>query len=126
MVAHTPFRPAESGLAALKRTPVVSTNSYMSTDELIDMPYRNIDDLPPRVKNHLPTHAQHIFLEAFDHAWNEYADPSKRNDSHADREQTCFRVAWSAVKQEYHKEGDRWVANDEQTARKDDREGREH
>ena len=76
------------------------------------MPYKDIDDLPDSVKNNLPTHAQHIFLKAFDNAWEEYADPSKRDNPKSDQEQTAFRVAWNAVKQEYHKEGDRWVPNE--------------
>ncbi|HEY9792729.1 MAG TPA: ChaB family protein [Candidatus Obscuribacterales bacterium] len=75
------------------------------------MPYKSTDDLPDSVKDNLPTHAQHIFLKAFDNAWQEYSDPSKRNDPDEDQEQTAFRVAWNAVKQEYHKQGDKWVRN---------------
>jgi cation transport regulator len=32
------------------------------------MPYRSIADLPPRIREHLPPHAQEIFLEAFNYA----------------------------------------------------------
>ena len=36
------------------------------------MPYDNINDLPESVKNNLPKHAQEIFKEAFNNAWDEY------------------------------------------------------
>ena len=52
-------------------------------------------------------HAQQIFLEAFNHAWQEYASPSKRYAG-ASLEETAMRVAWAAVKRTYVKAGDRW------------------
>jgi cation transport regulator len=72
------------------------------------MPYRNLDELPNSVKAHLPHHAQEIYKEAFNHAWDEYADPDKRR-SDASREETAHKVAWSAVKKEYDKQGNHWV-----------------
>ena len=60
------------------------------------MPYQHRDDLPDSVKDHLPAHAQDIFKEAFNSAWDEY---------HHDEER-AFRVAWAAVKHEYHKNED--------------------
>jgi cation transport regulator len=56
------------------------------------MPYQQIDELPDSVKNHLPKHAQEIFLAAFNNAVKEY-----------DEEETAFKVAWSAVKRDYEK-----------------------
>ncbi len=38
------------------------------------MRYKAIDELPDSVRNHLPEHAQEIYREAFNHAWEEYAD----------------------------------------------------
>jgi cation transport regulator len=67
------------------------------------MPYDNIDDLPEIVRNNLPKHAQEIFKEAFNHAWDEYKQPKDRKDD-ASREETSFKVAWTAVKQTYHKD----------------------
>ena len=61
------------------------------------MPYRTNDDLPPAVQR-LPPHAQDIFREAFNHAWDSYR-----------QEETAFRVAWAAVKKRYHKIGDHWL-----------------
>ncbi len=58
------------------------------------MPYHKISELPDRVKNHLPPHAQEIFVAAFNSAWDEY-----RHD-----EARAFRVAWSAVEQKYEKD----------------------
>jgi cation transport regulator len=74
------------------------------------MPYRKVSDLPDNIKNNLPHHAQEIFLKAFNNAWDEYSDPSKRREG-ADEphEEVCFRVAWSAVKAKYHKgEDGKW------------------
>lgn len=67
------------------------------------MPYKTIGDLPDSIRNHLPEHAQEIFLEAFNHAWEEYADPAKRRtDSPLDV--IARKVAWSAVKKQYEKD----------------------
>lgn len=57
------------------------------------MPYSHRSELPESVRNVLPDHAQDIFKDAFDNAWDEY---------HHD-EQRSFAVAWSAVKKHYHK-----------------------
>ena len=70
------------------------------------MPYRSIADLPPRIREHLPLHAQEIFLEAFNHAWEEYASPAKRYAG-SSLEETANRVAWAAVKRRYIRAGDR-------------------
>ena len=72
------------------------------------MPYQNLDELPDSVKVHLPQHAQEIYKEAFNHAWDEYADPDKRRGD-TSREETAHKVAWSAVKKEYEKQGKRWI-----------------
>ena len=37
------------------------------------MPYASNEDLPPSVRNHLPDHAQDIYREAFNSAWQHYA-----------------------------------------------------
>jgi cation transport regulator len=64
------------------------------------MPYPSNVGLPPAVRNHLPPHAQDIFREAFNHAWQEYGGDEVR----------AFRVAWAAVKRSYRKRGRVWVA----------------
>ncbi|RUR74433.1 ChaB family protein [Chlorogloeopsis fritschii PCC 9212] len=62
------------------------------------MPYQNIDELPDSVKEHLPKHAQEIFIAAFNNAEKEY-----------NSEESAFRVAWSAVKRDYEKgEDGKW------------------
>ncbi len=73
------------------------------------MPYENTEDLPERVKEHLPAHAQEIYLNAFNSAWEQYADPRKRRGRES-REEVSHKVAWAAVKKEYEKKGDQWVA----------------
>lgn len=69
------------------------------------MPYSNISELPDSVQNVLPAHAQDIYKEAFNSAYDEYKDPDDRRDD-ADREEVAHRVAWSAVKQRYEKGAD--------------------
>jgi cation transport regulator len=72
------------------------------------MPYQSTTDLPANVTNVLPQHAQEIYKEAFNSAWNEYDDPKNRRDD-SDREETAHRVAWAAVKNTYQKgEDGKW------------------
>lgn len=64
------------------------------------MPYERRSDLPEGVKDNLPDHAQDIYKEAFNSAWNQYEHDEER----------AHRVAWGAVKQTYHKDGSgNWV-----------------
>lgn len=72
------------------------------------MPYDSLIDLPDSVQDNLPEHAQEIYKEAFNSAWDEYKDPDDRKGD-ASREEVSHRVAWSAVKQVYKKDGERWV-----------------
>ncbi|WP_241292286.1 MULTISPECIES: putative cation transport regulator ChaB [Microbulbifer] len=69
------------------------------------MPYDNRSDLPDAVKNSLPPHAQSIYKEAFNSAWDQYKDPEDRREDRS-REETAHAVAWSAVKEEYEKSDD--------------------
>jgi len=57
------------------------------TDDLEGAPYKNIKDLPDRVKKNLNLDLQRVFLRVFNRAYNTYA-----NDSLA------FRTAWAVVK----------------------------
>lgn len=72
------------------------------------MPYNSNSELPASVRNNLPAHAQEIYRKAFNSAWEEYSDPEDRRGN-SGREETAHKVAWAAVKNEYHKEGDKWV-----------------
>ena len=60
------------------------------------MPYARDEDLPPAVRNHLPTHAQETFRNAFNH-------------QSARVEEIAHRVAWAAVKKRYQKLAGEWV-----------------
>jgi cation transport regulator len=75
------------------------------------MPYDRDTDLPDPVRDNLPGHAQTIYREAFNSAFEEYKNAEDRRGD-ASREETAHKVAWSAVKQRYRKEGERWVAKD--------------
>jgi cation transport regulator len=63
------------------------------------MPYRSTRELPESVRDNLPEHAQDIYKEAFNSAWDEYADKDKRRGDES-REEVAHKVAWSAVKQD--------------------------
>lgn len=71
------------------------------------MPYNKKSDLPDSVKDNLPSHAQEIYKEAYNSAWEEYKNPDDRKYDR-DREETAHSVAWSAVKQKYKKENGKW------------------
>jgi cation transport regulator len=64
------------------------------------MPYASNEDLPPSVRSHLPPHAQDIYREAFNHAFDRYGSAD---------EGRAHRIAWAAVKRTYEKMGDQWV-----------------
>lgn len=67
------------------------------------MPYKSKSELPESVKNVLPSHAQEIYMEAYNSAWDQYDRPEERcGDS--SREETAHRVAWAAVKNKYEKD----------------------
>lgn len=72
------------------------------------MAYTTKSQLPDSVRNVLPSHAQDIYKEAYNSAFDEYKDPDdRRGDS--GREETAHRVAWSAVKHKYSKgDDDKW------------------
>lgn len=67
------------------------------------MPYKNTQSLPDSVKDHLPSHAQEIYREAFNNALQEYKDPNKRRDD-SPAEVIAHKVAWTAVKNKYYKD----------------------
>jgi cation transport regulator len=64
------------------------------------MPYARRSELPESVRDNLPSHAQDIYKEAFNSAWEQYGEDEER----------AHRVAWGAVKGSYHKNAEgRWV-----------------
>ena len=68
------------------------------------MPYRSINELPDSVKDNVPKHAQEIYKEAYNGAWEQYDHEEER----------AHRVAWAAVKNDYEKdeESGRWKKKD--------------
>ncbi len=66
------------------------------------MPYSKISDLPDSVQHVLLEHAKHIYMKAFNNAWDEYKEDSKRKEGRT-REETAHSVAWAAVKKKYQK-----------------------
>jgi len=76
------------------------------------MPYTRNNSLPDNVRSSLPQHAQTIYREAFNSAWDHYADPNERLDD-SSREEVAHKVAWSAVKQRYEKGDEVWQRRDQ-------------
>jgi cation transport regulator len=75
------------------------------------MPYSDIKRLPSGINRLLPTHAQSIFMKAFNNAWDEYKNSGSRRDDD-DRETVARKVAWTAVKKKYRKDDDgHWRSN---------------
>ncbi|MGO9831495.1 MAG: ChaB family protein [Myxococcaceae bacterium] len=62
-------------------------------------PYSDNFGLPQTIQTVLPSHAQDIYREAFNHAWEQYGHD----------EVTAARVAWAAVKRRYEKREGGWV-----------------
>jgi len=69
------------------------------------MPYRVNSDLPPRVRSHLPEHAQDIYRETFNHAYAAHAGDRER-------EKRAHMIAWAAVKRSYVKSDDEWISRE--------------
>ena len=64
------------------------------------MPYERTAELPDSVRDNLPKHAQGIYKEAFNSAWDDYDHDEPR----------AHQIAWGAVKRSYHKNDDgKWV-----------------
>ena len=78
------------------------------------MPYKKRKELPENVLSALRDvpHAQDIYKEAYNSAWEQYSDPEDRQGD-SGREETAHAVAWSAVKQNYEKGVDeKWHPKD--------------
>ena len=73
--------------------------------------------LSPRTRkaiDTLPSHAQKIYTKAHKNALKQYSIPSKRRGGkRQSKEQVAHKVAWSAVKKEYKKKGDKWVPKED-------------
>jgi cation transport regulator len=61
------------------------------------MPYNSNQDIDPDVRDKLPEHAQDIYRESFNSAYDQYVKGEGQDESHA------HAVAWSAVKKKYEK-----------------------
>lgn len=62
------------------------------------MPYSSKSDLTDKIKDNLPDHAQDIYKEAFNSAYDQYGEDER-----------AARVAWSAVKEKYEKQNGKWT-----------------
>lgn len=73
------------------------------------MPYSVNTELPLGVQKHLSEHAQDIYREAFNHAYETYKDTQKRRDLNESLEGISHKIAWGAVKKKYQKgEDNNW------------------
>jgi cation transport regulator len=67
------------------------------------MPYDRNEDLPPSVQRALPMHAQDIYRAAFNNAWQQRVGTAAMDEA------VIHRIAWGAVKRQYHKVGGIWL-----------------
>ena len=75
------------------------------------MPYKSVSELPPPVKDNLPTKAEKIYMAAYNSAWEQHGKEK-------DAEITCNSIAWAAVKRSYKKNPDgKWVAKESKEAK---------
>ena len=65
------------------------------------MPYATNEELPAPVRHYLPLHAQEIYREAFNHAFDTHRDEAR-----------AHRIAWGAVQRMYEKINGQWVSRD--------------
>ena len=56
------------------------------------MPYASRSDLPDNVKHVLPAHAQDIYQQAFNSAWDQYKEAEDRRGDDS-REEVAHKVA---------------------------------
>jgi cation transport regulator len=70
-----------------------------------------VQELPDSVRENLPDHAQEIYRNAFNSAWDRYDEPQERRGD-STREETAHKIAWAAVKKAYAKneKSGKWVA----------------
>lgn len=80
------------------------------------MCYETNDELPERVRDVLPDSAQDLYREAFNDAWERYADLA--DDPRAGtRRKTAHGAAWDAVNEAFEKRDDEWVRRDRDSRR---------
>lgn len=67
------------------------------------MPYESLQALPSLLRTYLPLRAQEIYWEAFNAAWERYAD-SAAHLGPAAVEEAVSRSAWAAVRRKYRQD----------------------
>lgn len=82
----------------------------------IIMPYKSRSELPLPVQENLPPHAEEIYKEAYNAAWEQYKNPKSRRGNET-REEVAHKVAWAAVKKLYEKKEDgTWARKEEESS----------
>lgn len=59
-------------------------------------------EVPENLKDELPEHAQHTYIEAYNRAWDQCVDPERRRGNES-REEVAHKIAWAAVKNRFEK-----------------------
>lgn len=98
------YCPVDGNRSIVRRTflDLSNTTRIHINDQEVLMPYPSNSDLPESVQNVLPKHAQDIYREAYNSAWEQYDTPEERHGD-SSREETAHKVAWAAVKKQYEK-----------------------
>ncbi len=71
--------------------------------------YQDLSALPDEVRNSLPLHARVIYMNAYNHAWEDNKEVEK-SQAGGTREAAADQMAWAAVMKVYEKEAQtgRW------------------
>ena len=67
------------------------------------MPYNDITELPESIRLDVPGHALRVYLEAYNHAWQEFPNAWSRWEN-AGREETARHIAWATVRKVFEKD----------------------
>lgn len=94
-------------LVSTKEHRALLMTKLITNHKLFTMPYKSREELPEAVQSALRSvpHAQDIYKEAYNSAFESYADASSRREGRS-REESAHAVAWNAVKQKYEKGAD--------------------
>lgn len=74
--------------------------------------FKTLDDLPESLTEVLPVEAQKVYLEAYQHSWENYED---YQGGELDRDAVAHRDGWHAVRQKFVKDesSGRWYVKGE-------------
>lgn len=77
--------------------------------------YPSNADLPPDIREQLPSAVQTLYRQAYNHAWETYVMPLRRGLM-ASHDAAAKRAAWAAVRRLYTQVGTTWIRRRSQSS----------